>query len=120
MGKLTVQNTRLNGLIESSLNRSIGWLQNPWRRISLVILSLLLGFFLATAIATTAGQNASWDIVAGVMLGIITESISWAYYRFRRRRSDPQTGRSLILEMLNGIKVGLIYGMFIEAFKLGS
>ncbi|MBW4653312.1 MAG: DUF565 domain-containing protein [Kaiparowitsia implicata GSE-PSE-MK54-09C] len=116
-----MQNTRLTTLVDTSTTRLINWLQNPWRRISVVILSLLFGFFLATAIATTAGQNASWDIIAGVILAIITEFISWAYYRrSRRARGEDQTGRSLIIEMLNGIKIGLIYGMYIEAFKLGS
>jgi hypothetical protein len=40
-----------------------------------------------------------------------------------RRPSDKGTQlvrRSLYLEMLNLFKIGLIYNLFLEAFKLGS
>ncbi len=117
-----MQNTRLNSLIDTLLDRSGRWLQNPWRRISLVVISLLLGNFLATAIATTAGQNADWDILVSVVLVVFTEGVSWFVYRIDRRTvPSNQTGqRALAIEILNALKLGLIYGLFVEAFKIGS
>jgi hypothetical protein len=117
-----VQNTRLSRLVDSSIDRFGGWLQNPWRRISLVILSLLFGNFLATAISTTAGQRAEWDVMAGVILVTVTELVNWLYYRRWRRQTlvEETRVRSLVAEILHGTKVGLVYGLFLEAFKLGS
>jgi len=128
-----MQNTRLNRLVDDLAGQFARWLQNPWRRVSLIVLSLLLGNFLATALATIAGQTAQLDILAGAILVAITESISWLFYRGSgggRSPSDPPTpsfavarpyaARSLIAEILNALKIGLIYGLAIEAFKLGS
>lgn len=115
-----MQNTRLNTLVDSGLRRLEQWFQNPWRRVSLIVLSLLIGNFLATAIATTSGQQAELDILAGAILVGVSEFISWVYYRWPRRLPAERVQRSLFAEMLNAVKIGLLYGMFLEAFKLGS
>lgn len=115
-----MQDTRLNTLVNGALGRFELWFRNPWRRVSLLLLSLLFGNFLATAIATTAGQKAELDVLAGVLLVTITESINWFYYRRARRFPNESVQRSLFSEILNTTKIGLIYGLFLEAFKLGS
>jgi Protein of unknown function (DUF565) len=111
-----MQNTRLNTLIEDSLQRSTQWLRNPWRRIS-VLISVLFGNFLATAVSTIAGQRAEPDIVAAAIVVIIAEVISWVTYAVRPRNTEP---RSWIIEALNGLKLGVLYGLFVQAFTLGS
>lgn len=116
-----MQNTRLNTAIDVVLNQANQWLQNPWRRISLLVISLLLGNFLATALATIAGQAASWDIFVALVLVFFSEAISWLVYGSRLGRAPtPGDRRPVVVEMLNGLKLGLMYGLFIEAFKLGS
>ncbi|MBD2460577.1 DUF565 domain-containing protein [Oscillatoria sp. FACHB-1407] len=116
-----MQNTRLNRIVDAVLERSFSWLRNPWRRVSLVMISVLFGNFLATAISTVSGQNADWDIVAAVVLVGFTEISSWLVYRPQPpRTSSNNPQRGIFLDILNGIKIGLIYGFFIEAFKLGS
>lgn len=110
-----MQNTRLNNLVDAIGRRLGRWFLNPWRRISLLAISLLFGFFLGTAVSTTAGQSADWDIVAAGILVTLVELASRIYY------SRPsQIKRALWLEALNSLKIGLIYSLFIEAFKLGS
>ena len=52
-----MQNTRLNTLVDRTVRQFTQWAQNPWRRLSLIIISLLFGNFLASAIATTTGQQ---------------------------------------------------------------
>jgi hypothetical protein len=117
-----MQNTRLNNLVDLILERGNQWLQNPWRRTSLVVISLLFGNFFATAISTVSGQKAEWDIVVSLVLVIFTEGTSWIVYRNRPVRIEPVRipQRTLFLEMLNAFKLGLVYGMFVEAFKIGS
>lgn len=118
-----MQNTRLNNLLDVAFTQLRRWLQNPWRRISLVVISLLLGVFLGTAIPTTAGQAANWDVIAAGFLIIFTETVNRFVYSNNRRvvSSEDRVARtSLFSEMLNGLKIGLTYSLFIEAFKLGS
>ena len=109
-----MQNTRLNNLV-TALGAQVGnWIFNPWRRLSILIISLLFGFFLGTAVSTTVGQTADLDIVAAGILVALIEVIDRIYYRRR------QKGRSFWVESLNALKIGLTYSLFIEAFKLGS
>lgn len=115
-----MQRTRLNSLVAVTGDRLELLFSNPWRRISLSIISLLLGFFMGSAIVTTAGQNAVWDITAAALLFLATELINLVVYRPRPEKETPQRRRSLYLDVLNLFKIGLIYNLFLEAFKLGS
>ena len=54
---LSMQNTRLNNLVNVVLAQLGQWFANPWRRFSLVLISLLLGLFLGSAIPTTADNQ---------------------------------------------------------------
>ena len=108
-----MQNTRINRLIDVLGVRFRGWLSNPWRRISLLLISLLFGTFLGTAISTIAGQSADWDIIAAGLLVLLTELVNWLVYGGR-------VARSFWVDMLNALKIGVTYNLFVEAFKLGS
>ncbi|MEB3180432.1 MAG: DUF565 domain-containing protein [Nostocaceae cyanobacterium] len=110
-----MQNTRLNNLLDAITSQLEQWFFNPWRRLSVIIISLLLGFFLGTAISTTAGQAADWDIIAGAILVLLTEISSRIVYS-----RTWVARRSLWVESLNSLKIGVTYSLFIEAFKLGS
>lgn len=110
-----MQNTRLTNLFDTVLNQSGQFFRNPWRRLSLVVISLLFGIYLGTAIAAVSGQLGYQDItVAGIVI-IFAEIISWAYYR---NRWNFRT--SLLGECLNAMKIGVIYGLAVIAFILGS
>ena len=110
-----MQNTRLNrlvGVISGQLGR---WLLNPWRRISLIIISLLFGSFLALAISTIAGQRANLDVSVALIVSIIIEVINWLAYS-----SSSRFRQFWWLENLNALKIGLIYGLCLLALTLGS
>lgn len=110
-----MQDTRLNRLVET-LSGLVGqWLRNPWRRISLVIISLLFGFFLGTAISTIAGQEGYLDILYAAICLLLVEGVNWLTYH-----RNQNLARSFGVEILKGLKLGLTYSLFVEAFKLGS
>lgn len=109
-----MQRTRLNVLLDSVVGAIDSFFTNPWRRISLLIISLLFGFFSGSALITTSGQAAGWDITGAALLFIFTESVSGINYRFYN------LANTLWFSCLNLFKMGLIYSLFLEAFKLGS
>lgn len=116
-----MQNTRLNNLVNLVLTQLSQWFANPWRYFSVILISLLIGVFLGSAIPTTAGQAADWDIVAAGVLLFFTEAVSWFIYsRKRQLIAESVSRRSLFLQMVNALKIGLTYSMFVEAFKIGS
>ena len=116
-----MQRTRLNSLVDITGDRLELLFSNPWRRISLNLISILMGFFMGSALVTTAGQDAVWDIPAAAMVFTFTELTSrFVYGRRNRRQDSPPKRRSLYIDVLNLFKVGLIYSLFLEAFKLGS
>ena len=110
-----MQRTRLSTLVEQAGQRFSQWVFNPWRRISLTVISLLFGNFFATAISATAGQTAEIDILIAAILLVMVEAISWLYHRSRSSER-----RTVLPEILNSFKLGMVYGLFVEAFKLGS
>jgi hypothetical protein len=151
-----MQRTRLNTLFNQLTVRFRQWVFNPWRRLSIIALSLLFGNFSATAVAATSGQTSTLDVIVAAFLVLGVELISWLYYRFTPRQegarmdrstaltstavgegqgaiaqpsqgiapigldSGPVRSRSTLIEALNAFKLGLTYGLFVEAFKLGS
>ncbi len=121
-----MQNTRLNTLIDRIFQQFTQWAENPWRRLSLIIISLLFGNFLATAIASSTGQRTDLDILVSFIILVITELISWLTYgtALGRRKLGKYNSilgqRPILIAILNSLKLGIIYGLFVEGFKLGS
>ena len=113
-----MQRTRLSTLIESASNQFGRWVFNPWRRLSLVVIGLLFGNFFGIAISSIAGQAAELDVVVSAILLILVELTNWLVYR--RPPQNESRQRSLFLEVLNALKIGMVYSLFVEAFKLGS
>jgi len=113
-----MQDTRLNDLIDSAGQQLGLFFSNPWRRISLLAIVLLSGVFLGTAIPTTTGQRANLDVIIAAITLALTEATNWWVYRWRPRGRAVRRG--LGSETLNALKIGLTYGLFVEAFKLGS
>jgi Protein of unknown function (DUF565) len=115
MSEFAMQDTRLSQLLNNAIAQVEQWLSHPWRRFSLLIISLLGGFFLSSTLTTTTGQKAELDVfIAGIIVAIV-EGINFLIYSGRsgwRRR--------LAIECLNALKIGLIYGLALEALKLGS
>jgi FtsH-binding integral membrane protein len=112
-----MQNTRLSNLLGFISINFRNWLANPWRRTSLGIIGLLSGYFLGSAVPLIAGQAALSDIFVAAIALAITELISFIAYR---RPGEYTRLGSWTLDLFNTLKIGFIYSMFVESFKLGS
>jgi hypothetical protein len=110
-----MQNTRLTTFVNTVTGQLRQELRNPWRRLATLGISLLFGIYLGSALSSVAGQLAQLDILACGLIAIAVEVISWLFYssRFNLRKT-------LLGEALNALKFGVIYGLFLIAFMLGS
>lgn len=109
-----MQNTRLNGILGALGQQVQNQLQNPWRRLATLAIALLFGIFLGIAISATAGAKSYLDVTVAGIVVLLTEVTSWLFYS---RKGFQQ---SLWGEALNALKIGVIYGLFLIAFMLGS
>jgi hypothetical protein len=88
------------------------YLSNPLRLLVAGSIAILFGFFSATAASTIIGSVADWDPLAAAVLLGWTETFTRFYYRTK--------DKSITLRLINAFKVGLIYGMCVDAFKLST
>jgi Protein of unknown function (DUF565) len=89
---------------------------------------------LGSVVTLVVGQVAQSDIGFSIIMLLVTELVSWLVYRRRGgvwvrgsvNSPDVEIDReinslsNLVLDLLNALKIGFIYSMFVEAFKLGS
>lgn len=81
----------------------------------------MIGFFIATALSTIPAQTGDWGIVAAAIIVTNQEIISKIIYQYKNLTILPK--ESIITEIFkqcNNIKIGILYGLFVDAFKLGS
>ncbi len=111
-----MQQTRLNSITSNVTNRLNNFFDNPWRKLSVLIIALLAGFFAGSTVSASIGQTSYWDPSIALGYIIITESISMFVYR----RNNNQKTNSFWINVLNAFKVGFIYLVYLESIKLNS
>ena len=90
-------------------------------RLSIEILSMLLGFFTSTALSTIPAHAGDWGIAAAAVIVCNQEIISKIKYQqcgIIKHNINKQL--KVLLKYCNSIKIGILYGLFVDAFKLGS
>jgi predicted Co/Zn/Cd cation transporter (cation efflux family) len=70
---------------------------------------------MGTALPTSTGQAALWDVIVAALMFLFCEAIAIWYYRFNRTNKN-----SLIKLNLNAFRIGLTYSLFVEAVKLAT
>ena len=106
-----LQATRLQSNVGAALQRLDRWARNPWRRLSLLALSGLIGFLVGSAITSVSGVLGQLDPIAALVVVLGTE------LTIRRRRSS-EPSLKLPQQLLDFVRVGFLYGLFLEGFKL--
>lgn len=85
---------------------------------SLSFTSLLLGFFIANTLATIPSQTGDWNITAASVLTTISEITSKLVYQNLKHNLSKDI--KFYYKITNNLKTGILYGFFVDAFKLGS
>ena len=106
-----LQSTRLQTNVGAALQRLDRWARNPWRRLSLLALAGLIGFLIGSAITSVAGVLGQMDPVAALVVVLGIE------LTIRRRRSS-EPSLKLPQQLLDLGRIGFLYGLFLEGFKL--
>nr|YP_009392019.1 hypothetical protein [Periphykon beckeri]ARW60367.1 hypothetical protein [Periphykon beckeri] len=74
----------------------------------------MLGFFFANILSTIPAQTGDWNIMSGSIIVSLNELINQLIYK------KKYIDNCLFIKLVNNIKIGIIYGLFVDAFKLGS
>ena len=104
-----MQTTRLHKNLGLLKTRIENWSSNPARALSLLLIAVLIGFLLGSSITSVAGVLGQMDPVVTMVVVLGTELT----IRLRSKRS----GR-IVEQMLDMLRIGLLYALFLEAFKL--
>ena len=107
------QQTALQLTVNVAVDRLLLWAVNPWRRLSLLVIVLLGAYFIGTALSTlTSTSGFSEPLAALLPVGLIELAVRW------RRSLIRQTGDKLGLQLLDMARIGLLYGLLMEGFKI--
>lgn len=71
---------------------------------------------MATILATIPGQTGDWGIIGSSIIVGCAEHIS----RYTYQRQSTSLKLRNCYNVLNDIKIGTMYGLFVDSFKLGS
>ena len=107
------QKTNFQVKVVNNLDTLSSWAINPWRRYSLALILLLIGYFLGSSLGMVSAVIELMDPVAAfVSLAIIEILIKLRrVYRFEKKK------KFLVL-LLDSVRLGLFYGFFTESLKL--
>lgn len=109
------QDTRLSTLFDVLLGYFEDLLRNPWRRLLLVLLALLLGTFLGHNIPAITGSRSYVDELVALVIVVAIELINRIAYTSFLGLKD-----TFFASVLNALKLGLQFALAVEALKLGS
>ena len=107
------QQTRFHRSVDLAWERLELWAGNPWRRLSLQLIVLLLGFVVGTQAGAITGVIDALDPLMALVAVVLMELA----IRLRPALIARPEAR-LRLALLDMLRIGLLYGLLIEGFKL--
>ncbi|MFN5220431.1 MAG: DUF565 domain-containing protein [Cyanobacteriota bacterium] len=117
MSRLPVQRTRLQLLLERSGRVLVGQVRSTWRAGSIALLALLAGYYLGQNVTSRLLLVPGGRPLVVLVLVVLIELM----LRLRTRllpvdRPEP----SLAWVVVDNLRVGAVFAVVLEAFKLGS
>ena len=99
-------------IIENIQTLSI-WADNPWRRYSLSLIIILVGYFLGSSLGMVSAVAELMDPVAAFLSVVFIEILIVLRRNFRFERK-----KKFLVLLLDSLRLGLFYGFFTESLKL--
>ena len=89
------------------------WANNPWRRYSISIIILLIGYFLGSSLGMVSAVVEIMDPIAAFLSVVFIEMLVVLRRNFRFERN-----KKFLVLLLDSLRLGLFYGFFTESLKL--
>ena len=89
------------------------WANNPWRRYSFSLITLLIGYFIGSSLGMVSAVVELMDPVAAFLSVVFIEIL----IALRRNLRSERKKKFLVL-FLDSLRLGLFYGFFTESLKL--
>ena len=89
------------------------WANNPWRRYSISLITLLIGYFLGSSLGMVSAVVELMDPVAAFLSVTFIEILIALRRNFRFERK-----KKFLVLLLDSLRLGLFYGFFTESLKL--
>ena len=99
-------------IVENIQSLSI-WANNPWRRYSISLITLLIGYFFGSSIGMVSAVVELMDPIAAFFSVVFIEILIALRRNLRLKRKN----KFLVL-LLDSLRLGLFYGFFTESLKL--
>lgn len=114
MTRLPLQRTRFDRVQRRLGDQLLGGFRGSWRRRSISVLALLIGFYSGENITALWLERVGQRPVVVLTLVLMLELL----VRLRTRFVSEQPGLGWMIA--DNIRLGVVYAVVLEAFKLGS
>ena len=108
-----MQKTRFTVFFDSLNIVFLGFLKSSWKDKSLNLLSILFGYFLFANFITKFISEGKNELLMIPVIIILFEVII-------RMKPQSNSSKYLVWMLLDKIRIGAVYALILEAFKLGS
>ena len=89
------------------------WANNPWRRYSISLITLLFGYFLGSSLGMVSAVVELMDPIAALLSVFFIEILIVLRRNFRFEKK-----KKFLVLLLDSLRLGLFYGFFTESLKL--
>ena len=107
------QKTKFQLLVINNIDSLSQWAVNPWRRYSLALTIVLIGYFFGSSLGMISAVVELIDPVGAFLSVLFIEIL----ILFRRKLRFDRKKKLLIL-LIDSFRLGLFYGFFTESLKL--
>ena len=107
------QKTKFQSKIVENIQTLSIWANNPWRRYSVALIVILIGYFLGSSLGMVSAVLEIMDPVAAFLSVVLIEILIALRRNFRFDRK-----KKFLLLLLDSLRLGILYGFFTEGLKL--
>ena len=109
-----MQKTKFRKLVDTVIRTINPFIADSWSKRSILLLSLLLGFYFTNSILSFLLDKPINTILLAILILLIME------ISIRTTLLSNFTKLSIIIISINNFRIGSTYALILEAFKLGS
>ena len=107
------QKTKFQLKIVENIQTISLWANNPWRRYSISLITLSIGYFFGSSLGMVSAVVELMDPISAFLSVVFIEILIVLRRNFRSERKN----KFLVL-FLDSLRLGLFYGFFTESLKL--